>query len=98
MPSENYEDEKLIIPKYNLSDKSWPSNGKVVFNNFSLKYRDYCDLALNNINLEINSGEKIGIVGRTGSGKSSLVLALFELLKLLMEKLKLMGKIYVIYH
>ncbi len=36
LPSENYEDEKLIEPKYSLSDKPWPSNGRIVFNNFSI--------------------------------------------------------------
>jgi len=89
---QNYEDEKLIIPKYSLSDKSWPSDGRVVFNNFSPKYRDDCDLALNNINLEINSGEKIGIVGRTGSGKSSLVLALFRIIEAFGGKIEIDGE------
>ena len=92
LPSENYEDEKLLIPKYSLSDKSWPSNGQVVFNNFSIKYRDDCDLALNNINLEINPGEKIGIIGRTGSGKSSLVLALFRIIEAFNGKIEIDGE------
>ena len=92
LPSENYEDEKLIMTKYSLSDKSWPSNGKVLFNNFSLKYREDCDLALNNINLEINPGEKIGIIGRTGSGKSSLVLALFRIIEAFDGKIEIDGE------
>ena len=92
LPSENYEDEKLKEPKYNLSDKSWPSDGKVLFNNFSLKYRDDCDLALKNINLEINPGEKIGIVGRTGGGKSSLVLALFRIIEASEGKIEIDGE------
>ena len=81
LQSENYEDEKLKEKKYDLSDKSWPSEGKVVFDNFSIKYREDCDLALKNINLEINPGEKVGIIGRTGSGKSSLTLSLFRIIE-----------------
>ena len=82
LPSEKYEDEKLKSKKkYSLSDKSWPSEGKVDYNNYSMKYRPNCDLALKNINIEINPGEKIGIVGRTGSGKSSLTLSLFRIIE-----------------
>ena len=82
IPSEKYEDEKLKSKKkYSLSDKSWPSEGKVDYNNYSMKYRPNCDLALKNINIEINPGEKIGIVGRTGSGKSSLTLSLFRIIE-----------------
>ena len=92
LPSENYDDEKLNIPKYSLSDKSWPSNGKVAFDNFSIKYRDDCDLALKNINLEINPGEKIGIIGRTGSGKSSLTLSLFRIIEALEGKIDIDGE------
>ena len=89
LPSEDYQDEKLIEKKYNLSDISWPNEGKVIFDNFSIKYRDDCDLALKNINLEINPGEKIGIIGRTGSGKSSLTLSLFRIIE------ALEGNIYI---
>ena len=92
LPSENYEDEKLKESKYNLSDTSWPSNGKLTFENFSIKYRDDCDLALKNINLEINPGEKIGIIGRTGSGKSSLTLSLFRVIEAFEGKIDIDGE------
>ena len=92
LPSENYEDEKLKESKYNLSDTSWPSNGKLTFENFSIKYRDDCDLALKNINLEINPGEKIGIIGRTGSGKSSLTLSLFRIIEAFEGKIDIDGE------
>ena len=54
---------------------SWPAQGGVSFRNFSTRYREGLDLVLKNINLDILPREKIGIVGRTGAGKSSLTVA-----------------------
>ena len=91
--SENYEDEKIEKNKiYSLEDKSWPNEGKVIYENYSMKYRPNCDLALKNINININSGEKIGIVGRTGSGKSSLTLSLFRIVEAFKGKITIDGK------
>lgn len=60
---------------------SWPSKGAVSFNNYSTRYREGLDLVLKNISLSIKSHEKIGVVGRTGAGKSSLTLALFRIIE-----------------
>ncbi|KAG9629547.1 ATP-binding cassette glutathione S-conjugate transporter, partial [Aureobasidium melanogenum] len=60
---------------------SWPSKGAVSFNNYSTRYREGLDLVLKNVNLSIKSHEKIGVVGRTGAGKSSLTLALFRIIE-----------------
>ncbi|OSS45373.1 hypothetical protein B5807_10249 [Epicoccum nigrum] len=60
---------------------SWPSQGAVTFNNYSTRYRPGLDLVLKNINLQIKPNEKIGVVGRTGAGKSSLTLALFRIIE-----------------
>lgn len=60
---------------------SWPAHGAVAFNNFSTKYRENLDFVLKSINLAIKSKEKIGVVGRTGAGKSSLTLALFRIIE-----------------
>jgi ATP-binding cassette subfamily C (CFTR/MRP) protein 1 len=60
---------------------SWPSRGEIEFNNYSARYREGLDLVLKNINLDIKSHEKIGVVGRTGAGKSSLTLALFRIIE-----------------
>ncbi|KAJ2569316.1 Multidrug resistance-associated protein 1 [Coemansia sp. RSA 1813] len=60
---------------------SWPSAGKIEFRSFSMKYRSDLEYALKDINLTINPGEKVGIVGRTGAGKTSLSRAVFRLIK-----------------
>ena len=60
---------------------SWPAQGAVDFNHYSARYRAGLDLVLKNINLHIRSHEKIGVVGRTGAGKSSLTLALFRIIE-----------------
>ncbi|QRG38744.1 hypothetical protein FDK38_003162 [Candidozyma auris] len=65
----------------NRPPKTWPQDGEVVFKNYSTRYRPELDLVLKNINLEIKPHEKIGIVGRTGAGKSSLTLALFRIIE-----------------
>lgn len=59
----------------------WPTKGEVKFVDYSTRYRPGLPLVLKNINLDIKPGEKIGIVGRTGAGKSSLTLALFRLIE-----------------
>ena len=60
---------------------SWPAQGAVDFNNYSTRYRLGLDLVLKDINIHINPREKVGVVGRTGAGKSSLTLALFRIIE-----------------
>ena len=81
LPCENYENEKLRQKENDLLEKSWPREGKIIFDKYSMKYRGDCDFALRDICLEIEPGEKIGIIGRTGSGKSSLTLSLFRIIE-----------------
>ncbi|KAL1420371.1 hypothetical protein MTO96_024204 [Rhipicephalus appendiculatus] len=60
----------------------WPSEGKVEFQNYSASYRPgVLPSVLSNVTFEVNPSEKIGVVGRTGAGKSSLVLALLRMLR-----------------
>ena len=60
-------------------EEQWPTAGNIVLRNFEMRYREGLPLVLRGVNLDINSGERIGIVGRTGSGKSSLTLSLFRI-------------------
>uniref|UniRef100_A0A2S2N873 Putative multidrug resistance-associated protein lethal n=1 Tax=Schizaphis graminum TaxID=13262 RepID=A0A2S2N873_SCHGA len=59
--------------------KEWPDKGQIVFDNFYLRYSLDTAHVLKNLNIQIHAMEKIGIVGRTGAGKSSLIGALFRL-------------------
>ncbi|KAG8507864.1 Canalicular multispecific organic anion transporter 2 [Galemys pyrenaicus] len=61
--------------------KGWPLQGKVEFRNYSVRYRPGLELVLKNLNLQVHGGEKVGIVGRTGAGKSSMTLCLFRILE-----------------
>ena len=60
----------------------WPARGAVEFVNVSLRYRPGLPLALNGLTCSIGAGEHVGIVGRTGAGKSTIAAALFRLVEL----------------
>ncbi|CAB3400919.1 unnamed protein product [Caenorhabditis bovis] len=64
-----------------LAAKDWPRNGEISIKNYSVRYRPGLDLVLHNVTAHIESAEKVGIVGRTGAGKSSLTLALFRIIE-----------------
>ncbi|XP_064301988.1 ATP-binding cassette sub-family C member 10 isoform X3 [Phalacrocorax carbo] len=69
----------------------WPSQGLVDFQQVVLAYRAGLPNALNGVNFTVYPGEKVGIVGRTGSGKSTLFLALFRMLELKSGRILLDG-------
>ncbi|KAH6917037.1 pleiotropic drug resistance ABC transporter [Coprinopsis sp. MPI-PUGE-AT-0042] len=70
-----------INPK-NRPPAYWPSNsGELRVENLVVKYGENLPPVLKNISFTINPGEKIGVIGRTGSGKSTLVLALLRMLE-----------------
>ena len=59
---------------------NWPhEKSQIEIRNLNFRYRPELDLVLKDINLSIAPGERIGVVGRTGAGKSSLSVALFRL-------------------
>ncbi|XP_048238817.1 multidrug resistance-associated protein 1-like [Haliotis rufescens] len=59
----------------------WPQTGSVEFKLYTTRYRPGLDLVLKGVTCRIKGGEKVGIVGRTGAGKSSLSVALFRLVE-----------------
>ncbi|KAK6073944.1 ABC transporter [Seiridium cupressi] len=78
-PREDHLDEQAVtLPE------EWPSGGSITFENVSATYNPHTqpnpNLALNNITFSVKPGETVGICGRTGSGKSSLMAALLRLL------------------
>ncbi|KAL0104958.1 hypothetical protein PUN28_016534 [Cardiocondyla obscurior] len=72
-------DKTLALPSN--APKTWPDQGCIKFINVYMRYADEDPPVLNSLNLVIYPGEKVGIVGRTGAGKSSLISALFRLAK-----------------
>ncbi|XP_044754614.1 multidrug resistance-associated protein 1 isoform X1 [Coccinella septempunctata] len=62
-------------------NNSWPEVGNVAFRDLSVRYRPGLDLVLKKLSFNITGGEKVGIVGRTGAGKSSLTLSLFRIIE-----------------
>ncbi|KAJ2967702.1 hypothetical protein NQ176_g9533 [Zarea fungicola] len=75
------EQEADAIVEDSRPAESWPEKGSVEFVNYSTRYRSDLEPVLRGISLKINAKEKVGIVGRTGAGKSSLTLALFRALE-----------------
>ena len=60
-------------------DESWPTVGSLTLHDLSLSYLNDAPTILKRININVAAKEKIGVVGRTGAGKSSLVAALFRM-------------------
>lgn len=61
---------------------SWPHGGAIDFSDCVLRYRPELEVVLKGVSASIRAGEKVGVIGRTGSGKSSLMVALFRLVEL----------------
>ncbi|RUS73809.1 hypothetical protein EGW08_018426, partial [Elysia chlorotica] len=75
------EQEAALIHPNNRPRGMWPHKGDVIFRDFQARYRQGLDLVLRGVNCRIDGGQKVGIVGRTGAGKSSLTLCLFRIIE-----------------
>lgn len=65
-----------------LVKDGWPWRGNIQFSNISMRYNPVSPLVLNRVTLTVPAGTTLGVVGRTGSGKSSLLLTLFRLVEI----------------
>jgi len=79
--------EKLGLSPSSKVDRSllqtkWPWRGFISFRNVSLKYNSASPLVLKKVSIDVPPGSTLGVVGRTGSGKSSLLLALFRIVEI----------------
>ncbi|PSN60350.1 hypothetical protein BS50DRAFT_593794 [Corynespora cassiicola Philippines] len=61
---------------------TWPERGEIVFEGVQMRYRDGLPLVLQDLSMHVKAGERIGVVGRTGAGKSSIMSTLFRLVEL----------------
>lgn len=71
--------------------EDWPQKGEIVFHDVHMRYRPQLPLALEGFNLHVKPGERIGIVGRTGAGKSSITMALFRMVELAKGRIEVDG-------
>ena len=62
--------------------KNWPAQGVVEFKNVTLKYRPTTDPVLKNLSFKIEPGMKVGVVGRTGAGKSTICISMSRIVEL----------------
>ncbi|KAJ3506143.1 hypothetical protein NLJ89_g7032 [Agrocybe chaxingu] len=79
------------VPSPTDPPATWPSKGRIKFTDVELTYREGLPLVLKGVSFEIKPGEKIGIVWRTGAGKSSLLQALFRMVELQSGKIEIDG-------
>ncbi|XP_041114288.1 ATP-binding cassette sub-family C member 9-like isoform X4 [Polyodon spathula] len=83
--SENYEGDLSQVPE------DWPQQGEIKIQNLSVRYDSVLKPVLKHVNAYINPGQKVGICGRTGSGKSSLSLAFFRMVDMFQGKIIIDG-------
>ncbi|EJU01052.1 ABC protein [Dacryopinax primogenitus] len=80
---------------YRIPDRAplanWPQHGAVKMETVRLRYRPGLDEVLKGVEWNVRAGEKVGVVGRTGAGKSSLLIALFRLVELSGGKITIDG-------
>ena len=87
LPSEEDEDARIgLLCASEKDDKAfrqlspkWPDQGEIVVKDLHVRYREDLPIVLNGVDFVIRAGQKVGIVGRTGSGKSSFLAALLRL-------------------
>jgi len=85
------EPEQLEQGSGNPIPDNWPSNGTIEFENVSLRYREDLKPALDSASLVIKAGTSCGLCGRTGSGKSTIMIALFRIVDIFSGRILIDG-------
>jgi ABC-type multidrug transport system fused ATPase/permease subunit len=75
-----------------MKQEGWPDKGRLDFTDFKCRYRKNLDLVIRGLNVTFPGGFKIGVVGRTGSGKSTIMLCLLRILEADSGKILLDGR------
>jgi len=76
------EQEETVDTTPQTVQTTWPEKGELQFKDVQMRYRPGLPLVLKGLSVSIRSGERVGIVGRTGAGKSSIISAMFRLVEL----------------
>lgn len=76
------ESEDISVKSTDPPTSQWPSQGAISFENVQLRYRPDLPMVLKGLSFEIRAGEKCGVIGRTGAGKSSLVQSIYRTVEL----------------
>ncbi|GLJ30778.1 hypothetical protein SUGI_0610560 [Cryptomeria japonica] len=77
----NLPSEAAAIIESNRPPMSWPNQGRIELDNLKIRYRPNFPLVLKGISCTFEAGKRVGVVGRTGSGKTTLISALFRLVE-----------------
>ena len=82
IPQENM-DGTLPLESFKQSYPDWPSQGEIQFKDVFLQYRPTTEVVLKNLSFKALPGEKIGVVGRTGAGKSTICLSMNRIVEII---------------
>lgn len=82
IPQENFEGS-MPLQSFKRINPDWPQQGEIEFKDVFLKYRPTTEVVLNDLSFRARAGEKIGVVGRTGAGKSTICLSMNRLVEII---------------
>ena len=82
IPQEHLEGH-MSLDAFKYKNPDWPSQGAIEFMNVFLKYRPTTEIVLNGLTFKAEAGERIGVVGRTGAGKSTICLSLSRIVEII---------------
>ncbi|MFN8943347.1 MAG: ABC transporter ATP-binding protein, partial [Pseudobdellovibrionaceae bacterium] len=82
----------VLQTETNLISSDWPTQGSVVFQNVAVKYAEHLPEVLKDISFRIPAGSKVGIIGRTGSGKSTIFQAIYRFVEVSKGKILIDGQ------